>query len=1251
MGRINSSIGLVTGVPIEATVDQLMELAAQPRDRLLERTQKLQDQQVAVTEITSRLLNLQFTTKQLANTDLYSQTQAVSQNEDILSGTVSGSPVTGSYQFTPLRQASAQQLLSTGFAAPDSRIGGGEVTFRQGPRLNEGIGLQLLNGGRGVQRGKIRITDRAGNKADIDLRFATNTQDVVDAINGNADISVKATFEGDRLRITDKTGQDQGRLRIQEVGGGTTAADLGLGRIDVDAASALGEDILSLSERSALSSLNDGLGIQLNRVAPDLEITFQDGSTPLQIDFAAEPEAEGHARATIPTRDVQGGLEFKARATGGDLDGVVIRFETDPEIARGEETVEFTSEDETQELVIRIAEGESTNQDVIRAVRANEEVSELFEVSLETPVQASVPLASSGVSLELMAKPGQLDLESLQLRLEPRDDIIAGKEEIRLDLEAGELTIGIDASRTTAEQLVAAIEADESVSALLEAKLTGEVSAASAELVAADGESTLQIEAIQPGSQLNDIAVRFAARETDSGNVEIIYDNRNPSNQRLTILVPSADTTLADVTAAFADDEAVSQLFTARVGTGNSEAIVDTDVQASTAGGTDTSLAAPDFAATLQPVEALIAPSATATTAGGTPPPVFEETTIGDLLETINAADPERLRAEIRPDGDGLRLIDLTEEGEGTFAVRGLFGSRIVHDLGLGGEAQDGAIEGDKLLSGLGTTFLPSLQGGRGLGTLGTLSLTDRGGNTADVDLSQSRTLEDVIHVINQAGLQLEARVNTIGNGLEIVDFSEQTVSSLIVANTEDGTFTADALGISGESPAGLLATGDLQRQVINGATLLSDLNHGRGVEAGTIIISDSGLTSAFVDLSDERIRTVGDVLDAINTSNSNTFARINDRGDGILLIDQGGGTSTLSVRDFGNTTTAVDLGLARRAETLEVEKTFTQAIDSSSAVTFSLDEDSTLQDLVNQINEEEFGLTASILNEGFGAAPFRLSLISGEEGRKSAFQFDASGIDFDLRETARAQDALIEFGTTAAGQGLLISSPTNEFEDVIDGVTVNVKGTSDSPVALRVEPTHTRLVTTVKTFVDNFNSLHAKIKEHTFFNEANPDESGTLFGSGETLRVESELSALFTRLHFGAGEVQSFQELGIRLKANGELELDTIRLENKIAEDPEAVAEFFTTEEQGLAHKLDQMIEQFAGRDRSLLVSRGSALNDKITFNQDRVKSMNERLERSRLKLLTDFYRMELAVAKLQDSLGAIQAFAPVPPLVNVRG
>lgn len=89
----------------------------------------------------------------------------------------------------------------------------------------------------------------------------------------------------------------------------------------------------------------------------------------------------------------------------------------------------------------------------------------------------------------------------------------------------------------------------------------------------------------------------------------------------------------------------------------------------------------------------------------------------------------------------------------------------------------------------------------------------------------------------------------------------------------------------------------------------VADLNGGAGIYHGSIQIVNQNGGGAIVDLS--ACVTLNDVLAKINgTQNVGVTAMINDKGDGIKLVDLTGGAGEMRVYNVGNGTTASDLGL-----------------------------------------------------------------------------------------------------------------------------------------------------------------------------------------------------------------------------------------------------------------------------------------------------------------------------------------------------
>ena len=621
-----------------------------------------------------------------------------------------------------------------------------------------------------------------------------------------------------------------------------------------------------------------------------------------------------------------------------------------------------------------------------------------------------------------------------------------------------------------------------------------------------------------------------------------------------------------------------------------------------------------------------------------------DEETLGDLLDAINAADPARVSAAISADGDRIELTDLTTDAGGTFAVTSPLGGTLAEDLGLTGAAAGAVLSGKRLQAGLKSTLIQSLAGGSGL-QLGTIDLTDRSGATASVDLSAAETLEDVIDLVNAAGLGIQASVNDARNGLLLTDTTGATASNLIVANG-DATNAADQLKIAVDAAQTAVDSGSLDRQVVGRATRLSELNYGRGVALGSIQITDADGTIGSLSLITSGVETVGDILDAINGLGIGVSAQLNDAGDGILLVDTTG-NGTFVVNEVGGTA-AADLGILGSSTEVDLQGTPTHVIEASTTVHIDIDADDTLQDLVDKINETGAVVTASVFNAGTGDNPFRLSLVSQESGSRGALVVDASQLGLGFREVAAAADALLLVGDPdAPGAGFLAASSDNVFDSVLDGVSLTVNEASDEPVSINVATSDTALLGAVQLFVDQYNSLRTTLEQFTFFNETDKT-TGVLFGSAETLRVDADLSRLLSGRFSGVGSVRSLGQLGIRFTDTGQLEFNADDFSEFYAGNSADVERFFRDENLGFAKRVDDLIETLAGEDNSLLVNRANSLQSKIDSNTDRVEFMTQRLDAERERLLKQFFELETIVGRLQSNLGVISGLQPLPPLTS---
>ena len=1014
MAGIQASTGLVTGIDIQGTVDKLIALQARPRDRLSKQVKDTQAKQTAIADLTASVIGVQLSVKYLEKTALFEQRAVTSSSPAILTAAAAGTTAAalGAYQFTPVRLARAQHQLGIGLASKTTALGAGTVTIREGGQVNDGIPLSELNNGQGVQQGKIRITDRSGATAVIDLRFAQNIDDVLQAINSNESISVTAVAQGDRIKLSDNTGKTANNLRVQEVGSTTTAANLGLASIDANAASATGNDIRGLSGDLKLNRLNDGNGLSINNHLADLQVTFRDGSTPLKLDFHRQARVAGNANATTQAvAGINGDITLTADATGAVYDGVKLQFIDSGSVTAGNETVAYNALSKT-------------------------------------------------------------------------------------------LTVDIQAGSSTANNVISAIN----------------------------------------------------------------------------------------------NDATAGPLFTASRGTGGN--------------GTGT-----------------VALADQATLTGGAALTSRTETTLAELLQTINEADPARLSAAISGDGDHLVFHDLTTNSGGTFAVTDLNGGSLAGDLGVAKAAVGGTLTSDRLLGGLSSPLLHSLNGGRGLGTLGLLALTDRSGATASVDLSSAQTLDDVLSAINQAGLGLKAEVNGARNGIKISDTTGLSASNLILADG-DATQSATKLGLAINQAVSAKNSGSLNKQIINEATLLSVLNHGQGVQAGSFTITDSAGHASGINLTLSGAKTLGDVIQAINDLGIGVAARVNDTGDGLLLTDTAGGAGKLIVKDVGGTA-AKNLQIAGQAAST--------TLDGSYAYKVTLSGTDSLTNLVTKLNGLQGNFQASILTDPASTTPFRLSLVSSITGKQGSLTVDDGGLGLGLQELAAGRDALVSLGSSAGTPGLLVSSSSNTFTNAVEGIDVTINAESTDPVTVSVASDSNAIASKLKLFVDQYNKLQDKLGALDFFNTAD-NSKGILFGSHESLKISASLSGAVSKRVFANAQIQNIAALGITFDAAGKLQFNNDKFNSAYSNNPDAVKTFFTDSEKGFSQTVDKVTESLAGIKNSTLVSSAITLQTSVDNFIARITFLNARLDSSRTVLLKQFYNLEISISKLQNSFSSVQ-------------
>lgn len=624
--------------------------------------------------------------------------------------------------------------------------------------------------------------------------------------------------------------------------------------------------------------------------------------------------------------------------------------------------------------------------------------------------------------------------------------------------------------------------------------------------------------------------------------------------------------------------------------------------------------------------------------------------TIGDVVAAINAATGGKVTADVPAAGNGLRLTD-SSGGLGTLGVAALNGSKAAADLGIETTSGSSVINGGAVLAGLNTVLLSSLFGGSGM-ALGRISVTDRSGGSTTIDLAGSKTVQDVLaRISSAAGVEVTASLKDSGNGIQITDDTGDTGN--IVISDVSGT-SAAVLGIAGTFDAAVTAVqgANLQRQWISENTLLADYNGGRGVTPGKFRITNSLGVSATIDLTGPGTIRLGQVIERVNAAGMGVTASINANGDGLLLTDTAGGAGKMKVEDTG-WTTAANLNIVGEATATKIDGTFEK--------TLTLDANDTLATVQQKVNTLNFGVSASIINDGTGMAPYRLSLAARSSGREGRVVVDGGATAIRTRNLVEAQDAAVFLGSPGAPEPLLITAGTNQITGVIQGVTIQLHGVSDGPVSLGVTRSPDKLIEDLTAFTESFNELAGKIAELTKF-DLDTKERGLLLGDSAVRTVETLTYSMFTGAVATSGRFRVLADVGLKLVGGGTMEFDEDKFRQAYAADPESLQRLFsdsktvtegtppkdTIKGLGVGWMMESAFAKLIDPVDGVISRENKTLDQKTQGFQDRIDSLDKLLVSKRTRLEKQFSDLESVLAGLQSQQSALNSFQPMTPRTN---
>jgi len=166
--------------------------------------------------------------------------------------------------------------------------------------------------------------------------------------------------------------------------------------------------------------------------------------------------------------------------------------------------------------------------------------------------------------------------------------------------------------------------------------------------------------------------------------------------------------------------------------------------------------------------------------------------TLGTIISSINSAGIN-VSAALNANGKSISLTDTSLVITQSMTIAEVSGGTTGSALGILGK-RDGSLNGSDLNGQVtSATLLTDLNAGAGL-VLDDIKIIN-GAASATVSFASANTIGDALTLINSAGLNVTASINSAGNGLRVVSNDSTTVA--VVNDIGVGT-TAESLGLGG---------------------------------------------------------------------------------------------------------------------------------------------------------------------------------------------------------------------------------------------------------------------------------------------------------------------------------------------------------------------------------------------------------------------------------------------------------------------
>ncbi len=452
----------------------------------------------------------------------------------------------------------------------------------------------------------------------------------------------------------------------------------------------------------------------------------------------------------------------------------------------------------------------------------------------------------------------------------------------------------------------------------------------------------------------------------------------------------------------------------------------------------------------------------------------------------------------------------------------------------------------------------------------------------------------------------------------------------------------------------------------------ISSLGVGSGLELQSMLEQLRAVDDQAVDVKKAEVTTLESQLNeftvvnnklltmkstALNLSLSTTFLTrtATSSSESVLTATVADGTAVQStgvtVGRIATKSTWLSDGKAASTSSVNtsgVNQNFIYRLDGVD-ITVAVADGTTLSALVDLVNSDTDnpGVTASLINDGSGATPYKLVLKADGTGSEQEISFTAELPDLNMTVQGQTGENL---NAQITVDGVSYLRQENTITDVLSGITLKLQSAGSSTVS--VDNNDTAVKEMIVSLVTAYNDVNRELASNI-----NYDSETESFGilARTTLRdLPFDLENVMTSSNEAdpEGLVTSLFNLGLEFGEDGTITIDEAVLTAAIAAAPDSVSSFFlgdsTAGITGLADKVNDYLREVTSGTGQVEAEK-SAAQTRIDDIQLQIENMTARIDKRYDILTKQFIELDRYMSQMKsmgnyltsqfDSLGSLLA------------